>query len=224
MRRKRHDRSRCKVCNLDYENRKVVEEMIESGYSLRKIAKKLNDKGIQISHGSIFRHSRADRQKPLEPYEQFIKKRSGKLVTHSLVIEKKTLSILRQESRAKLASLSAIANYKLKRWVARRLSAPEFADTLFQYRIQSGWLKDGRHKYEDTVHTSITLDTDTREKLKQLLRDVAIYTMNNEEYYTEKMVKHLTKKQLAQRRTSLEVYGLSEIINTILRLSLESID
>lgn len=226
MSRKRHDKSRCKVCKLDLENRKAVDDMVEHGYSLRKIAKMLNDKDIPISYGSIFRHIHParGREKPPEPYEQFINERSGKLFTQSLVIERKTLSELQQESKAKSVSLSIVANYQLKKWFTQKLSVPEFADTILKYRIESGWLKDGRHKYEDTVRTSITLDTNTKEKLYQLLRAVWTYAMDNQNYYREKIESQLTERQLMQRRTVLELYGLSEIINTILKLSLESFD
>jgi len=218
-----HNKSRCRICLLDHEEKDKAEEMIKQGVSLRKIARNL-----RISHVSVLRHKKYLTEKwelkePLdEAYQKYIVKRIGKLTTTSLMIENEILLKLQQIQKA---SLSATANYILNNWLKKRdqASIRELVNDIFHHKIACGWESDRRKRLSNGVRIGITLDRYNSRELKNLIEEIDALDFKEE----DGVWMHMKGDRLGTTTLTLvfpnDRYGKftkSELINGILRMSL----
>jgi len=226
--RRGHNKERCKICQLEPSIRAEVEKMIEEGKSLRKIANHWKELGF--SYGGVNRHKKymfpkvGENRNLDKKLNSYIKRRSGRWTTTSLLIEKDILRKLRKKVNI---SLSMTINWLIYRWLRKNAQKEnkilELADNIFQHRITCSWIQDQRRRLKNAIRKSITLDRDTRRMLNTILRERFghVEETKEEDGYWIRHPGEWSDTLVWPSHTIAQTGSLSELINGILRLALE---
>jgi hypothetical protein len=227
---------RCKVCSLPKGKRVQVERWVRGGTSLRQVSEILNEEGIMISYGGIFRHatdhipSRGQaHDREIDRFVESMQEYRPMAITVNVDKDIRTALVrrrrifqdaLKRSGYRRRATTSSVVNYFLRKGAeAIRTNSAEADRVLHEFVKQRASFIDARHRRAFGRPVSAMISKDVYRRLQVDIPSAVWFSKPHGEL--RELWNAAVGNEREERWVRLPNPSLTDYCNLILRAGLE---